>query len=96
MNADPSSKRHAIFGTWYSARLAEEPLSIASQQKRQLEPITLTHKKIPKATQSCQPMTKLPLIEAGEFSAAKTGIVDALVPIPIPSNRRQAKSCGHV
>ena len=54
------------------------------------------YKKIPKATQSCQPITKLPLMEAGEFSAANTGIVDALVPIPMPSSRRQTKSCGHV
>lgn len=52
-------------------------------------------RKIPKATHSCHPMTKLPLMEAGEFSAANTGIVDALVPNPIPSNKRQANSCGH-
>ena len=41
-------------------------------------------------------MTKLPLMDAGEFSAANTGIVDALVPIPIPSNKRHANSCGQV
>lgn len=38
-------------------------------------------------------MTKLPLIEVGEFSAAKTGIVDALEPIPTPRSNRQIKSC---
>ena len=57
--------------------------------------ILRTYKKIPKATQSCQPMTKLPLMEAGEFSAANTGIVDAFVPIPMPSNKRQTNNCGH-
>lgn len=40
-------------------------------------------------------MTRLPLMEAGEFSAAKTGMVEALAPIPTPSNKRQANSCGH-
>lgn len=34
-------------------------------------------------------------MDAGEFSAAKTGMVDAFAPIPIPSRRRQANSCGH-
>ena len=33
---------------------------------------------------------------AGEFSAANTGIVDALEPIPIPSSRRHANNWGHV
>ena len=37
------------------------------------------HMKIPKATHNCQPITKLPLIEAGAFSAAKTGIVDLIM-----------------
>lgn len=96
MNADPSCNRHAIFPTWYTARLADEPLSIPSQRKRRPGIISKSNMNIPKETHSCQPMTKLPLMEAGEFSAANTGIVDALVPIPIPSNKRQANSCCHV
>lgn len=52
----------------------------------------LTHRKMPNATQSCQLMTKLPRKKAGEFSAANTGTVDALLPIPIPSRQRQKKS----
>lgn len=67
-----------------------------SQQERQLDLISFSDRKIPKATQSCQPITNEPLMDAGEFSAANTGIVDALVPIPIPSNKRQANSCGQV
>ena len=55
-----------------------------------------THINIPNATHNCQPMTKLPRMVAGEFSAANTGIVDALLPIPTPSKRRQANSCGQV
>lgn len=94
MNADPSCKRHAIFPIRYIARLADEPLQVPNQQKRRLDLISESNKKIPKATQSCQPMTRLPLMDAGEFSAANTGIVDALVPKPIPSNKRQANSCG--
>lgn len=38
-------------------------------------------------------MTKLPLIDAGAFSAARTGIVEAFAPIPIPNKSRQTKSC---
>ena len=52
------------------------------------------HIKIPNATHNCQPMTRLPRILAGEFSAANTGIVDALLPIPTPSRRRHTNSCG--
>ena len=96
MNADPSCKRQAFFPIWYRARLADAPLSIWSQQEQFPEHISYSDKKIPKATHSCHPMTRLPLMEAGEFSAAKTGIVDALVPNPIPSNKRHIKSCGHV
>ena len=40
-------------------------------------------------THSCQDMTRPPRILAGVFSAAKTGDVVALGPIPKPSNRRQ-------
>lgn len=63
-------------------------------------------------THICQDMTNPPLIEAGVFSAAKTGTVLALAPIPIPSKRRVTlsrsqqerptnkaqltKSCSHV
>lgn len=45
------------------------------------------------ATQSCQVMVKAPLIEVGEHSAAKTAVVEALIPIPAPRRRRQASSC---
>ena len=95
MNADPSCKRQAILPVWYNARFAENPLRIsmsAATREKQQAP---THMKIPKATHSCQPITSPPRIEAGQFSAANTGIVDALVPIPIPSSRRQTNSCGH-
>jgi hypothetical protein len=40
-------------------------------------------------THSCQDMTRPPRMLAGVFSAAKTGDVVALGPIPKPSNRRQ-------
>lgn len=72
------------------------PCASAHQQQPCENGYPTTNMKIPKATHSCQPMTSPPRMDAGEFSAAKTGIVDALVPIPIPSSRRQANSCGHV
>ena len=56
----------------------------------------MTNSKIPKAVHICHVIVKAPRIDAGEFSAAKIGIVDALVPIPSPSSRRQTRSCGHV
>ena len=40
-------------------------------------------------THSCQDMTRPPRMLAGALSAAKTGDVVALGPIPKPSNRRQ-------
>ena len=40
-------------------------------------------------THSCQDMTRPPRMLAGVFSAAKTGDVVALGPIPKPSNKRQ-------
>jgi len=40
-------------------------------------------------THICQDMTRPPRIFAGTFSAAKTGDVEALGPIPRPSRRRQ-------
>lgn len=45
---------------------------------------------MPNAVQSCQVMTSAPRILAGAFSAAKTGTVTSLRPIPIPSKIRQA------
>src|ERR1700753_4008473 len=51
-------------------------------------------RKIPNATHICQHITSPPRIEAGAFSAAKTGTVDALDPIPIPSNKRQMNNCS--
>ncbi len=45
-----------------------------------------------RTVQSCQPMTRAPRICAGEFSAAKTGTVDPLAPMPIPRRRRTMKS----
>ena len=53
-------------------------------------------RKMPKATHICQLITRPPRIEAGTFSAAKMGTVDALEPIPRPSNKRQTKSCSQV
>lgn len=38
-------------------------------------------------------MTKLPLIDAGAFSAARSGTVEAFAPIPIPNKSRQTNSC---
>ncbi|KAI4179607.1 MAG: hypothetical protein L6R41_007743 [Letrouitia leprolyta] len=35
-----------------------------------------------------KPMTNVPLIAAGTLSPARTGMVDALAPIPTPSSRR--------
>jgi hypothetical protein len=37
-------------------------------------------------------MTRPPRIDAGVFSAAKTGTVDAFAPMPMPSKRRQMSS----
>lgn len=39
-----------------------------------------------------QVMTRAPRIAAGAFSAAKTGTVLALAPIPMPKSRRQTNS----
>jgi hypothetical protein len=43
-------------------------------------------------TQSCQLITRPPRILAGVFSAAYTGTVEALGPIPNPRRNRQMKS----
>ena len=40
-------------------------------------------------THICHDMTRPPRILAGVFSAAKTGDVEALGPIPRPSSKRQ-------
>jgi len=52
-------------------------------------------KNIPKAVQNCQVMVRAPRILAGEFSAARTGTVAPLAPIPIPMTRRTTKRVSH-
>jgi hypothetical protein len=47
-----------------------------------------THRKIPKAVQSCQVITSAPRIVAGLFSAAKMGTDEPFAPMPIPSRMR--------
>ena len=100
MNAEPSCKRQAILPVWYNARFAEKPLCIRTSaidlQQTCKKSYPMTNMNIPKATHSCQPMTSPPRMDAGEFSAANTGIVDAFVPIPTPSSNLQANNCGHV
>ena len=49
-------------------------------------------RKMPKAVQTCQDMTKPPRMFAGAFSAEKTGTVTSLRPIPIPSKILHATS----
>ena len=39
-------------------------------------------------------MVKAPRMDAGLFSAAKMGTVDALIPIPIPRSSLVARSCS--
>ena len=95
MQADPNCKRHATVPIWYSARFAVKPLCTKTISERRITSVLSSiHMRIPNATHICHPITRLPRMVAGEFSAAKTGIVDAFVPIPIPSKQRQAKSCG--
>ena len=91
MQAEPNCSRHAIDPIRYSAKLALRPLTCYQKKVRPAK-IHKTHIRIPKATHNCQPMTKVPRIAAGVFSAAKTGIVEAFVPIPTPSKILQAKS----
>lgn len=50
--------------------------------------------KMPNATQSCQDIVNAPRIGAGEHSAAKTEVVEDLMPIPIPRSNRQTRSCS--
>lgn len=94
MHADPSCKRQAIGPTWCKAKFAVEPLWPQCRQYLYDHLLCCAHIKIPNATHNCQPMTKVPLTVAGEFSAANTGTVLALVPIPIPNKQRQANSSG--
>lgn len=49
-------------------------------------------RKMPKAVQTCQDMTRPPRMFAGEFSAEKTGTVTSLRPIPMPSRILHATS----
>lgn len=93
MNADPICSRQAMFPTWYMARFAVKPLVNPGLVTAFLQLLSFNaYMKIPKATHNCHPITKLPRIDAGEFSAANTGIVDAFAPIPIPSNSRHTKN----
>lgn len=69
---------------------------------QEMEPVSLTARlarkprTCPKAVHICHVMTRPPRIEAGAFSEAKTGIVVALSPMPIPINKRVTKSCAQV
>lgn len=70
-----------------------------SCRRQEILPVSLTARlalnprKIPKAVQSCQDMTKPPRMTAGVFSAQKIGIVEAFRPIPIPRRRRTTNNC---
>ena len=52
-------------------------------------------RKIPKAVQICQDMTRPPRTLAGTFSAENTGTVTSLRPIPTPRSTRQTASSPH-
>lgn len=51
--------------------------------------LLLNPTRIPKATKSWKLVTRAPLIAAGETSALYTGIVEILMPMPMPMTSRQ-------
>ena len=97
ITAEPICSLQAILGSvWNRARFALNPLMKAVSKYCRPELICISHRRMPKATQICHPITKLPLIYAGVVSAAYIGMVEALTPIPKPRNKRQTRSCCQV
>ena len=89
------SYRHAISPVLSTAKLAQNPKkrpkAVQSCQALSPDQCLLWKQYI-----YCLHITRDPRINAGEFSAAKIGTVEALEPIPIPSKRRVIKSSSHV
>lgn len=82
MNAEPSCRRQAMTGILNSTRLAAKPKKIPSSKLRDQRigwHLVRKTASSPKAVHSCHDMTRPPRIEAGVFSAAKTGIVEAFM-----------------
>lgn len=73
-----------------------------SCRRQAMSPTSLTARlaqvprKMPKAVQICQLMTRPPRTLVGAFSAEKTGTVTSFRPIPMPSSIRQATSWPQV
>ena len=89
--AEPNCSRHTIAPVFHTSKLADTPLNSEFSKLHHAQR-GAAYKNIPNATHICQHITSAPRIDAGEFSAAKIGIVVALAPMPSPSKMRQIKS----